>query len=66
MPFEAARALSREPRTYWTDQLRNQDSIAGYASLGEEIWSQTTGEIDAFVQCTGPRAESGSGYSRAE
>jgi cysteine synthase len=56
--IEATRALSGEPHTYWTDQLRNQDSIAGYASLGEEIWSQTGGEIDAFVQCVGTAASS--------
>ncbi len=42
--IEAARELSREPHTYWTDQLNNHDSIAGYHSLGEEIWSQTNGE----------------------
>src|SRR5512144_3285987 len=33
--IEAARELSREPHTYWTDQLNNQDSIAGYHALGE-------------------------------
>jgi len=49
--IEAARRLSQEPHTYWTDQLNNHDSIAGYYSLGEEIWSQTKGEIDAFVHC---------------
>jgi cysteine synthase A len=54
--IEAARALSREPHTYWTDQLNNHDSIAGYHSLGEEIWSQTGGEIDAFVHCVGTAA----------
>lgn len=54
--IEAARGLSREPRTYWTDQLNNQDSIAGYHPLGEEIWSQTKGEIDAFVHCVGTAA----------
>lgn len=54
--IEAARVLSREPRTYWTDQLRNLDSIAGYYSLGEEIWRQTKGEVDAFVHCVGTAA----------
>jgi len=54
--IEAARALSREPRTYWTDQLDNRDSIAGYYPLGEEIWSQTKGRIDAFVHCVGTAA----------
>ena len=38
--IEAARALSREPLTYWTDQLNNVDSIAGYFPLAEEIWRQ--------------------------
>ena len=54
--IEAARALSREPRTYWTDQLNNHDSIAGYHPLGEEIWSQTGGKVDAFVHCAGTAA----------
>jgi cysteine synthase A len=56
--IEAARRLSQEPHTYWTDQLNNHDSIAGYYSLGEEIWSQTKGEIDAFVNCVGTAASS--------
>ena len=56
--IEAAREMSREPRTYWTDQLNNQDSLAGYYSLGEEIWQQTRGEIDAFVHCVGTAASS--------
>jgi cysteine synthase A len=56
--IEAARRLSREPNTYWTDQLNNRDSIAGYSSLGEEIWSQTKGKIDAFVHCVGTAASS--------
>jgi cysteine synthase A len=54
--IEAARALSRKPHTYWTDQLNNHDSIAGYHALGEEIWSQTHGEIDAFVHSVGTAA----------
>jgi cysteine synthase A len=54
--IEAARGLSREPHTYWTDQLNNHDAVAGYYSLGEEIWSQTKGEIDAFVHCVGTAA----------
>ena len=56
--IEAARELSRAPHTYWTDQLNNHDSIAGYYSLGEEIWSQTNGKIDAFVHCVGTAASS--------
>jgi cysteine synthase A len=56
--IEAARTLSREPDTYWTDQLNNHDSIAGYFPLGEEIWSQTHGTVDAFVHCVGTGASS--------
>jgi cysteine synthase A len=56
--IEVARGLSRKPHTYWTDQLNNHDSIAGYYSLGEEIWNQTKGEIDAFVHCVGTAATS--------
>src|SRR5262245_6529595 len=51
--IETARGLSREPHTWWTDQLNNQDSIAGYETLGEEIWTQARGEVNAFVQCVG-------------
>src|SRR5262245_10476786 len=45
--IEKARELSRRPHTYWTDQLNNSDSIAGYYPLGEEIWEQTDGQVDA-------------------
>ena len=54
--IEVARGLSHEPGTYWTDQLNNHDSIAGYHALGEEIWRQTNGEIDAFVHSVGTAA----------
>lgn len=53
---ETARAMSREPGTYWTDQLHNPDTMAGYAALGEEIWAQAGGRIDAFVHCVGTAA----------
>jgi len=52
----AARELSREPHTYWTDQLNNRDGLAGYQSLGEEIWRQTEGRLDAFVHSVGTAA----------
>jgi cysteine synthase A len=56
--IEMARKLSHQPRTYWIDQLNNQDSIAGYYSLGEEIWSQTKGDVEAFVHSVGTAASS--------
>lgn len=56
--IEAARTLADEPGSYWTDQLRNHDSIAGYFGLGEELWSQTDGRVAAFVHCVGTAASS--------
>jgi len=56
--IETARELSREPGAYWTNQLENEDTIAGYHALGEEIWRQTEGEVDAFVHCVGTGASS--------
>ncbi|HUU46626.1 MAG TPA: cysteine synthase family protein [Acidobacteriota bacterium] len=56
--IDAAREFSQRPHTYWTDQLNNADSIAGYFPLAEEIWNQTNGELDAFVQCVGTAASS--------
>ena len=54
--IETARDMSQKPHTYWTDQLNNLDSIAGYYPLAEEIWKQTNGKIDAFVQSVGTGA----------
>lgn len=54
--IDAARTMSREPRTYWTNQLENTDAIAGYHPLGEEIWRQTHGAVSAFVQSVGTMA----------
>jgi cysteine synthase len=53
-----AKEISQRPRTFWTDQLNNYDSITGYYPLAEEIWSQTGGKIDAFVHCAGTGASS--------
>lgn len=54
--IEAARRLSQAPHRYWIDQLNNQDSIAGYHPLGQEIWDQTQGRVDAFVHSAGAAA----------
>jgi cysteine synthase A len=52
----AAKAIAAEPDTYWTDQLNNRDSIAGYHAMGEEIWTQAGGKVDAFIQAVGTMA----------
>ncbi len=45
--------ISRRPGHWWSDQLNNHDGVAGYYSMGEEIWEQTGGKVDAFVQAVG-------------
>lgn len=47
--IRTAGELSQEPRHWWSDQLRNEEAIAGYYPLGEEIWTQTGGRVDGFV-----------------
>ena len=44
-----AEELSRRPGHWWCDQLRNVDGEHGYHALGEELWRQSGGRIDAFV-----------------
>ena len=51
--IETARAISRLPHTCWTDQLNNTDSAAGYVPMGEEIWGQSGGTVNAFVHSVG-------------
>lgn len=47
--IETARQISSRPGIFWTDQLNNHDAISGYHALGEELWTQTGGQLDAFV-----------------
>lgn len=54
--IEAAREFSKQPNTYWTNQLYNLDSIAGYFPLAEEILEQTNETVNAFVQSVGTSA----------
>ena len=51
--IEVARRLSQQPGHWWSDQLNNLDAILGYYPLGEEIWQQTHGEVQAFVHGVG-------------
>jgi cysteine synthase A len=54
--IEEARKLSAAPNAHFNDQLNNLDSISGYFSLGEEIWQQMNGRVDAFVHSVGTGA----------
>jgi len=51
--IEQARIISEKPNHWWSDQLNNRDAISGYYSLGEEIWTQTGGKVNAFVHGVG-------------
>ena len=44
-----AERISAQPGHWWVDQLNNRDAMNGYYPLGEEIWEQTEGFVDAFV-----------------
>ncbi len=50
---EAAAVLAKKPGSFWTDQLNNTDQVAAHHRMGEEIWTQTDGQIDGFVQSVG-------------
>ena len=53
---EAARKIAAATGAFWTDQLKNTDQLVAYWAMAEEIWAQTEGRIDAFVQATGTAA----------
>ena len=51
----AAREVMQRTGALWTDQLHNTDQLSAYHSMAEEIWRQTSGAIDGFVQSVGRR-----------
>jgi cysteine synthase A len=54
--IETARQIRERTGGFWTDQLNNADQLIAYHAMGDEIWEQTGGCIDAFVQSTGTAA----------
>jgi cysteine synthase len=52
----AAGIVARETGSFWTDQMNNRDQLAAYHAMAEEIWTQTAGRIDGFVQSVGTAA----------
>jgi cysteine synthase len=54
--IDAARIIAGETGAFWTDQLNNRDQLAAYHKLAEEIWIETDGLIDGFVQSVGTAA----------
>lgn len=59
-----AEELSAQPGHWWCDQLNNHDAIDGYLPMGEEVWRQSGGSVDAFVHAVGT-AHSIHGVGRA-
>jgi cysteine synthase A len=54
--IEAARVIAAQTGAFWTDQLNNGDQLPAYHKLAEEIWAQTGGAVDGFVQGVGTAA----------
>ncbi len=47
--IESSRKISEQVNHWWADQLNNHDAETGYYTLGDEIWEQSNGSVDAFV-----------------
>jgi cysteine synthase A len=54
--IEAAGIIAAKTGAYWTDQMKNQDQLSAYHKMAEELWFQTGGRIDGFVQSVGTAA----------
>ena len=51
--IETSRILSKQDNHWWADQLNNHDAEKGYYPLGDEIWQQSEGAVNAFVHTVG-------------
>lgn len=51
--IEAACIIAAKTGSFRTDQMNNKDQLAAYHKMAEEIWLQTHGQIDGFVQSVG-------------
>jgi len=52
----AAGVVARRSGAYWTDQMKNRDQMSAYQKMADEIWTQSVGRIDGFVQSVGTAA----------
>jgi cysteine synthase A len=48
-----ASEISNDPNTFFTDQLNNNDVIQGFIPLGDEIFHQLDGKVDAVCDTVG-------------
>lgn len=54
--IDAAGIVARKTGSFWTDQMNNADQLAAYQGMADEIWTETRGRIDGFVQSVGTAA----------
>jgi cysteine synthase len=54
--IDAARQMAQRTGGFWTDQRHNPDQLSAYRAMGEELWRQTGGRVDACVQRVGTAA----------
>jgi cysteine synthase A len=54
--IETAGIIAKKTGAFWTDQMNNRDQLAAYHQMAGEIWTQTGGRIDGFVQSVGTAA----------
>ena len=54
--IDAAGVVARETGAFWTDQMNNRDQLAAYHAMADEIWQQSGGAVNAFVQSIGTAA----------
>jgi len=52
----AAQLIAETDGGYWVDQMNNRDQLSAYRAMAREIWNDTQGRIDAFVQSVGTAA----------
>ena len=51
-----AHAIAEKTGAFITAQMENKDQLQAYVKLADEIWEQTNGQMDAFVQSCGTSA----------
>jgi cysteine synthase len=51
-----AHRIAGEKGAYITAQMENTDQLTAYTTMADEIWEQTSGHIDGFVESVGTAA----------
>jgi cysteine synthase A len=51
--ISAAQEIAAAGDAYWTNQFHNQDSVAGYGNIGNELADQLDGKLDVFCGAVG-------------